>query len=159
MNIKILLAGDGGQGIQTIANLLTNSAFTTGLHVSEIPNYGLEQRGGVSLSFLRMQDSEIVYPKFSSADIILLMSDQAKERTTQFITKDATVIDIDDHSKQLENIHKPSYNIFFLGIIAKELIDKGYIKKDTLVDLLEKKLSKKSFWTENQEAFNKGINN
>ena len=131
----------------------------TGVHVSEIPNYGLEQRGGVSLSFLRMQDNKIVYPKFSLADIILIMSDQARERTEHFITKDTLVIDINNYDEQLKDINKPSYNIFFLGIIAKKLIDDGIIKKDILMSLLEKKLGKKLFWTENQKAFNKAINN
>lgn len=159
MNIKILLAGDGGQGIQTIANLIVNSVFETGFYVSEIPNYGLEQRGGVSLSYLQIQDSEIVYPKFSMADIILLLSDQAKERTKKYITNDTMVIDVDKYKTQLKDIRISSYNIFFLGIIAKKLISQDIIKQNTLLTLLEKKLGQKLFWPENKEAFNKGLNN
>ena len=45
MILKILLAGDGGQGIQSISDLLAQASFANGLNITQIPNYGLEQRG------------------------------------------------------------------------------------------------------------------
>jgi 2-oxoglutarate ferredoxin oxidoreductase subunit gamma len=46
---KIIIAGEGGQGIQTIAHAFARAAFLDDLNVSFMPNYGVEQRGGVSL--------------------------------------------------------------------------------------------------------------
>ena len=74
MNIKILLSGDGGQGIQLISNMICAAAFQNDLHVTSIPNYGLEQRGCVSLNFIQVSDKKIVYPKFTKPYILLIMS-------------------------------------------------------------------------------------
>jgi len=40
-NIKILIAGEGGQGVQTISKILTETAYHKGLEVSFVPNYGV----------------------------------------------------------------------------------------------------------------------
>ena len=52
-NIKILIAGEGGQGVQTISKVLTETAYHKGLEISFVPNYGVEQRGGVSLGYIK----------------------------------------------------------------------------------------------------------
>ena len=54
MIIKILLSGDGGQGIQLMSDLICRAAIQRGFFVSHMPNYGLEQRGGVSLAFIQI---------------------------------------------------------------------------------------------------------
>ena len=47
MAIKIVLAGEGGQGVQIIANMLAESAYAEGKEAAYIPNFGVEQRGGI----------------------------------------------------------------------------------------------------------------
>ena len=160
MTIKLLLAGDGGQGIQTIAYLLTEAAFAANLYVSDIPNFGLEQRGGVSLSFLRFSDEEIAYPKFRTPNIMLVLSSQARERSKYYTTVDE-VIDIENFQDKLKekNIPKQSINIFFLGLLGKKLEEKNILKIEKLRELLEKKLKEKDGWEENQKSFEEGINN
>lgn len=168
MTIKILLAGEGGQGIQTVAKLISQACFEAGFYVSEIPNFGLEQRGGVSLEYLIISDKKIIYPKFTYADIILVMSSQAKERlilslrgTMLGVTKQSRIIlDLNDFMETLQNnnIHQQSYNIFFLGLIGKTLSDKKLLNIKNLQKLLENKLNKKPNWKENNEAFVFGCN-
>jgi 2-oxoglutarate ferredoxin oxidoreductase subunit gamma len=160
MKTKILLAGDGGQGIQTISKLITQVAFDNSFFVSEIPNFGLEQRGGVSLEFLQISDKEIIYPKFAQPDVMLIMSSQAKERTEQHQLKDTKILNVEDYTKILEenNISKQSYNIFFLGILGKILADKKILNLNALRKVLHKKLSQKPNWEENNTAFELGIN-
>jgi len=54
--MNILLAGDGGQGIQTMAYVISQVIFDDKkFNISLIPNYGLEQRGGVSMVFLKIE--------------------------------------------------------------------------------------------------------
>ena len=157
MIIKILLAGDGGQGIQTIAELICKAAFQKNWHVSYIPNYGLEQRGGVSLAFVQISDKEIAYPKFVEPDILLLMSEQARARVKNYESRIMNY-DIKDYEEKLkeQKIGKSSYNIFFLGLLAKILEKKNVFKKENVFEFLEKKLSKKSNWEENKLAFQSG---
>ncbi|KKQ27783.1 MAG: hypothetical protein US42_C0005G0008 [Candidatus Magasanikbacteria bacterium GW2011_GWC2_37_14] len=161
MILKILLAGDGGQGIQSISDLLAQASFANGFFISQIPNYGLEQRGGVSLSFLIISDEEIAYPRFSEPNVLLIMSEQADARTKKFKNADLPTgrqdlkLDINDFVEVFKenNILKQSYNIFFLGLITKFLADKNILKTEQIFELLEKKLSKKTNWEENKKAF------
>ena len=156
MLTKILLAG--GQGIQTLSDLICRACFVKDLIVSHIPNYGLEQRGGVSLAYIKVSEEYIVYPKFSKPDILLIMSDQARQRTEQYQKPGVKVIDIENYKDRLkqENIPMQSYNIFFLGVVTSILQEKGIVSSDDIFVLLEKKLCSKPGWEENKRAFNLG---
>ena len=160
MILKFLLAGDGGQGIQLISDLLTQASFANGWFVSQIPNYGLEQRGGVSLSFLIISDKEISYPKFTKPDIMLVMSEQARERMKNYQMSmiNDQLLDINNFVEKLKesNVSVQSYNIFFLGLISGLLEEKGVLKKDQVFALLEKKLSNKPNWEGNKQAYTIG---
>ncbi|KKP59398.1 MAG: 2-oxoacid:acceptor oxidoreductase, gamma subunit, pyruvate/2-ketoisovalerate [Candidatus Magasanikbacteria bacterium GW2011_GWC2_34_16] len=154
MILKILLAGDGGQGIQTIAEIICRAAFQKNWHVSYIPNYGLEQRGGVSLSFIQISDKVIGYSKFTTPDILLIMSEQARARVKNY-ESGIMNYDVKDYAQKLEEqkIGKSSYNIFFLGLLVKYLEEKNVLKKEEVYELLEKKLGKKLNWEENKSIF------
>lgn len=154
MIYKILLSGDGGQGVQLISDILARAAFANGFFVSQIPNYGLEQRGGVSLSYLQIGDREISYPRFTKPDVLLVMSEQARERVKNYETGNLK-LEISDYETKLKEkeISRSSYNIFFLGMLAKILEEKNILKRDEVFGLLEKKLSKKSGWEENKRTW------
>ncbi len=44
----VIIAGFGGQGVMVIGNLLAQAAMECGLHVTFIPVYGAEMRGGTA---------------------------------------------------------------------------------------------------------------
>jgi Pyruvate/2-oxoacid:ferredoxin oxidoreductase gamma subunit len=161
MILKILLSGDGGQGIQLMADIICKVSVNNDWQVSAIPNYGLEQRGGVSLSFVQISDKPIGYPKFTEPNILLFLSPQAEERTKIYQLKNSENIkilnieyykNILDENKILTN----SYNIFFLGVIAKMLEEKKICRKEEMFDLIRFKLEKKLGWEENKRAFEMG---
>ena len=160
MIIKILLSGDGGQGIQLISDLLAQAAFGNGLFVSQVPNYGLEQRGGVSLSFLIISDKEITYPRFTKPDILLVMSEQARERVKNYESRIKNY-DIRDYGEFLaeQGIERKSYNVFFLGLVAKILEEKKILEREKVFELLEKKLSGKANWQENKRTWDLAFKN
>ena len=78
---KIALAGEGGQGVQSIAEILAEAAYNENQQAIYIPNFGLEQRGGVSIAFLQFSDKRIGAPKFQKADIVIALSERAVART------------------------------------------------------------------------------
>lgn len=92
MITRILLAGEGGQGVQSIAKILIHAAHASGKHVAHLPNFGVEQRGGVSLAFVQIGDEEIAYPKFVNADVAILLSHRAVERSAMHLTNDTKII-------------------------------------------------------------------
>ncbi len=157
--LKILLAGDGGQGIQLLADIICRAAIDKGLYATSIPNYGLEQRGGVSLSFVQISAKEIIYPKFTKPDILLIMSEQARERTKKHQFAETKIIDIDDFKKKMDNagVAIKSQNVFFLGMLVKVLFEMNFCERATVEKLLEKKLGAKLGWEENKKAFANGL--
>jgi len=159
MNLNILLSGDGGQGIQTMADIICRSVFGSGKHVSHIPNYGLEQRGGSSLAFIKISDEKIGFPKFTRPDILLVMSDSARQRTGRYKIENAKKIDIIDFKDRLAALKIPvrSYNIFFLAVLAKILDKNGVVKIENVTRVLQDKLNKKQNWEEIKNVWEAGV--
>lgn len=148
MIFKILIAGDGGQGVQTIADIICRTAFVKGLEVTHIPNYGLEQRGGASLSFIQISDVKIGYPKFSQADLVVVLSNQGRDRSGQYRKDDTQTIDVKDFKDELENkkINLQNLNIFLLCLMAKTFEEKNIFTATELYQQVEEKFSNKSNW-------------
>jgi len=158
--IKILLAGDGGQGVQTIADIICKAVFENNKHVTHIPNYGLEQRGGASLAFIQISSRGITYPKFAKPDILLIMSDQARARTEEYQTEAGKIFDIKDYLDEIngDGVKTRSQNIFFLGLICKILEFDGLLKTDEALMILAGRLKSRPGWEENEKAFMAGKN-
>lgn len=134
-HIKILLAGEGGQGIQTIAKLLTQTAFAQGLEIIYIPNFGVEQRGGVSIAFVQIGDKKIDSPKFKIADFALITSDRAYERVFGNLSNDTLIIfDPETVKENSENIRKSFKKSF--EIPAVETAKKQFTLRNANIILL-----------------------
>jgi len=155
--LNILLSGDGGQGVQLLSYVLCHAMIKNGYSVSHIPNYGLEQRGGVSLGFIRVAEGNesIAYPKFSKADYLLIISDQARERTSSFVGESTFVIDKKDYTEDLKekDVFSQNVNIYFLRILSNIFKEKGLVKEDDVFEILEGKLGKKQNWEEVKRVF------
>lgn len=91
-NKRILIAGEGGQGIQAMAKILIATAFSEGKKVAFLPNFGIEQRGGVSLAFIQISDDAISFPKFQKADIVVVLAPRAINRIESYFEKDTTLL-------------------------------------------------------------------
>lgn len=100
---KIALAGEGGQGVQSVANILAEAAIDNGQEAIYIPNFGVEQRGGVSIAYVQIDDKFIGSPKFKIADIVVALSDRAIERTKRYVGPE-TVFIYDSSSIQAAEI-------------------------------------------------------
>jgi len=155
MKYNILLAGDGGQGIQTIGDILAKAMIQKGNNVSLIPNYGLEQRGGVSLVFIKVSDEEIVYPKFSRADILLVLSQQAEERTQSYRGKNTEIITKEEYENEMKekNIGIKNQNVFFLKVLTEKMESLSLLSEDAVFQFLQEKLGNKPGWEENETIF------
>jgi 2-oxoglutarate ferredoxin oxidoreductase subunit gamma len=76
MKSTILLAGEGGQGIQTIAKVFVDAAAKDHF-VTYLPAFGVEQRGTPSVAYLTLSSREISYPRFQSADYVVILQKRA----------------------------------------------------------------------------------
>ncbi len=118
---KILIAGEGGQGVQTISKILLDILNNKNFHISFVPNYGVEQRGGVSLGYIQFGKENIYYPKFLKADIMIILSERAFKRANDYINKDSIVIYNTDliNDPEIKKI-KNSYGFAF-DTLSKEI--------------------------------------
>lgn len=114
--VCIALAGEGGQGVQLVGELLADSAFRAGLHSIYIPNFGVEQRGGVSIAFVQVSPDPIGSPKFKKADILVPLSKRAIERTKTYIKSDTLYI------YESSAIEPPHVNDKAMGIQAWDTV-------------------------------------
>lgn len=99
---KIALAGEGGQGVQSVANILVEAAYEEGKEALYIPNFGVEQRGGVSIAYVQISEGAIGSPKFKFADIVIALSDRAVRRTQKYVNEE-TLFVYDSAIKGIEN--------------------------------------------------------
>ena len=89
---KMVLAGEGGQGVQSVAKILVEAGYEAGKQVLYIPNFGVEQRGGVSIAFCQIADEKIGEPRFAKGDIVIMLSDRAIDRCATYVDKNSVVV-------------------------------------------------------------------
>lgn len=168
---RILIAGEGGQGVQTIAHVLTEAAYHAGLHVAYMPNYGVEQRGGVSLGFIQLGTGVIGFPKFSTADIIINLRERAIPRIGEYVGENTLYIYDSDlisgvelkhvkaeklaipaTSKASEKLTAKVFNVIMLGALVSEL---DVLTVKNLEAALEEELADKYIKQPQLRNFNK----
>lgn len=71
---EILCAGFGGQGIMFMGKLLAASGLAGGAHVTWMPSYGAEVRGGTAYSMVKISKGEIANPIIINPDILVAMN-------------------------------------------------------------------------------------
>jgi 2-oxoglutarate ferredoxin oxidoreductase subunit gamma len=75
----IVMAGFGGQGLMFIGKLLAYSAMKEGRHVTWIPSYGPEMRGGTANCAVVVSSEEIGSPVTPHPRAIIVMNNPSME--------------------------------------------------------------------------------
>lgn len=158
--IKIILAGEGGQGVQSVAEIIAEAAYEEGREALYIPNFGVEQRGGVSIAFLQIADEAIGAPKFEIGDVVVALSDRSVKRTARYagpnslFIYDTSIEGIEDDLPKngarilpmpaievsKNELHPRVFNIIIMGAVLQAT---GVVTLDQAKTALEKKLGPK----------------
>ncbi len=72
--LKILYAGFGGQGILFSGKFLAYEGLIAGKHVSWLPSYGPEMRGGTANCSVIISDEEVGSPIVDKPDVLVVMN-------------------------------------------------------------------------------------
>jgi 2-oxoglutarate ferredoxin oxidoreductase subunit gamma len=135
---KIVIAGEGGQGVQSIAKIIAQGAFMQGKKAIYVPYFSTEKRGGTTEAYAQVGDVVPAYPKFAKADLWVALSQRAVERiypylqdgtkvvVNSFLVKDTSRIDawkphrIDAGRIAKEELKKPRvFNMIMMGAMVK----------------------------------------
>lgn len=168
--IKLVLAGEGGQGVQTIASILSAAAFESGVQVSYIPSFGVEQRGAPSVAYLTFSDSNLRYSKPDVMDVAVILSPRASRAIEKNISPntkiifDSTTTSVSDLPKvsmcyfglpatgyAVEKFKKNMSNIIVLSAISSYL---NIVDKDVLWRNLKRVLKNKIITKKDEGLFN-----
>ena len=71
---EIFCAGFGGQGIMFMGKLLVQAGLAAGKHVTWMPSYGAEVRGGTAYSMVKISEEEIASPIVTDPTILIVMN-------------------------------------------------------------------------------------
>ena len=173
--INIVIAGEGGQGIQSIAKILSASAIGSGHEVTYSPSFGVEQRGTPSVAYITISDHEIHYSKCEVADIIVVLQSRAIKAIDKFITPntqvifDSSTVNASDLPKTAiklmgvpatkyayEKFNPKSFNLIALGSISQILKLPRNNVWEEVKHVLGKKFKTAKIEKDNFEAFNFG---
>ena len=138
MKKDIILCGVGGDGIVSVAKIISDAALNLGMNVKQSEIHGMSQRGGSVFSHLRISSDPIfadVIPE-GKADIILSSEPMEALRYLPFLAPDGAVITNSDPFINIKNypeIEKVNAELgklkkcvsFNANTIAKELNARG----------------------------------
>jgi 2-oxoglutarate ferredoxin oxidoreductase subunit gamma len=80
MHQSFVFSGFGGQGALFAGQVLTYAAMDTGRHVTWIPSYGPEMRGGVARCTVIVSDDEIGSPIVRNPDVAVVFNNPSLGR-------------------------------------------------------------------------------
>lgn len=167
---KIIIAGEGGQGVQTIAKILSATAAEKGFEVAYIPSFGVEQRGSPSIAFLTISQDGISYPRFDKANFAVILQERAIPSVARYVAPETTIIfdsstvspdtfmtkkvfGIPATKLASENLTPKSFNVLLIGALSR-LLDLPVEKTWQMIEqTLGKKFKTKEVKEKNHQIF------
>lgn len=94
MKTDIILSGVGGQGILSIAAVISHAALQKGLYIKQSEVHGMSQRGGDVQSNLRLSDRPIASDliPLGAANLILSLEPMESLRYLPFLQKEGWLV-------------------------------------------------------------------
>ena len=92
MDKNIVLAGFGGQGILFAGKVCAYTGMIDNLHVSWLPSYGPEMRGGTANCSVCISEKEIGSPRVLNPNILIAMNIQSYDKFIDAVVEGGTAI-------------------------------------------------------------------
>ncbi len=157
-DISIVLAGEAGQGINTVAETITTVAQSTGMHVFCTTEYMSRIRGGMNSTIIRLANNRIMAPS-ARIDILVPLNERAITHLQDRISNKTLIIG-EYHSEQGKFIQIPLRKLVqeIGGSIYLNTISAGIISNllNISLDLLIEYLSSR-FKTKGSEILSRNI--
>lgn len=175
MEKSLIIAGFGGQGVMVSGQLIGYSITeTTDSHVTFLPSYGAEQRGGTANCFVVISDEEVGSPKPYPADYVMALNDPSLVKfedsavsggviflnssvvTAQVARTDVNVVSVPANDIAVELGSAKVANLVMVGAFVGYT---GLIAPEKVLETVFKKLGKKrpELNPLNEAAFNRGL--
>ncbi len=173
MKEEIIFAGFGGQGIMLMGKVISYAAMSDGKHVTWMPSYGAEVRGGTAHSMVVISDEIIASPVVKESTICIVMNRPSLQKFETKVKKggllivNKSLIDIDATRKDIDILNIPATsmaselnnlkaaNMIILGAL---LAKRNIVSLESLIDALKDVLpvSHHNMIPINEKAIRKG---
>lgn len=171
--IRILLAGQGGQGVLSAGRFLAESGLHEGREVSYLPAYGPEMRGGTANCAVIISDEEIASPLCTVPDVLIALNSPSFHKFAPRVKKggiiivngsisdsyagrdDVSVYDIPANDIAIEAGDVRAANMVVTGALVALT---GVVQERSILNCLrEKFVGKQNVYTNNERAFRLGM--
>jgi 2-oxoglutarate ferredoxin oxidoreductase subunit gamma len=152
MLLKSVFSGFGGQGVLMMGYVLAVAGMKEDRHVTYLPSYGAEVRGGTANCTVVVSDEEIASPIASSPELVVAMNypsmikyqNMVKSGGTMFLNqdliterparKDIRIVTVPANSLAHEMGNDRALNMIMLGAMAA---DSGIVSDNALAQAIE----------------------
>ena len=159
MKEQCIFAGFGGQGMLLIGKFLAEAGMETGKHVSWLPSYGPEMRGGTANCSVVVSDRPVASPLINVADTVLTMNKpsllkfEGSVKAGGLLLINSSIIDIKTSRTDVDAVYVPCNeiaesignlkgpNVVFLGAYIAKRPD--VISEDAIINAMRIELGEK----------------
>ena len=159
MKKEFIFAGFGGQGMLLIGKFLAMACMLDGKHVSWLPSYGPEMRGGTANCSVIVSDAPVASPLVDKADVVVAMNRPSLDKFESHVKPGGTLVinsslidrkaerdDIDvvycDATRIAEEVGNPKgANVAILGAMLQKVpvVDDEKMSEAIRIELGERK--------------------
>ena len=120
MNIQILIAGFGGQGVLFAGKFLATKGLIDEKNVSWLPSYGPEMRGGTANCSVIISDDPVGSPIVSEPDCLIAMNLPSLKRYEKSVVPGGMILV--DSTLINEKVERSDVSVFYVPAtkLAKE---------------------------------------
>ena len=117
MKEEFILAGFGGQGILFCGKLLAFTGMHNGLHITFMPSYGAEVRGGTAHCHVVLSDQPVASPVVDNPSICITMNSLAMNKFTPkvrpggLLVLNSSLIDTKPTRQDIEVLEVPATQV------------------------------------------------
>lgn len=110
---EILLAGFGGQGVMSMGQLLAYAGMMEDKHVSWIPSYGPEMRGGTANCSVTISDRPVSSPIVNEPDTLFVLNRPSWERFVPYLKSggllliNSSLIQVETQRQDVKSLQLP----------------------------------------------------
>lgn len=115
--LDLIIAGFGGQGILSAGKLLAYAGMLEGKHVSWLPSYGPEMRGGTANCSIVISDDPIGSPIIDYPNALIAMNGPSLEKFEKKIATGGLIIT----NSSLVEAKSQRTDVEFVGVPATEM--------------------------------------
>lgn len=123
MNMQILIAGFGGQGVLFAGKFLATKGLIEGKNVSWLPSYGPEMRGGTANCSVIISDDPVGSPIVSEPNCLIAMNLPSLRRYENSVVPGGTILV--DSTLIEEKVERKDVSVFYVPA-TKMAKDEGF---------------------------------